>query len=247
MPEYEVGVDEAGRGPAIGPLVVCALSVPRKDRIFLSELGVDDSKRLSKKRREEVFGKIKHHSDLRGWGIGLDICEPNIIDDWRKSGTLNSLEVKMFANAIKDAAKPSNVCSIFLDACDINAERFGSNISSILGSTWEECQIESRHNMDSADVIVGGASIIAKVTRDLKMDKISKQVGLDIGSGYPSDPKTKKAIEILCSTSSEDPHKSLRWSWKNVRRSWAMQNTRPMPNRSSDFETSTQSTLRDWK
>ncbi len=243
--EYEVGVDEAGRGPAIGPLVVCAISLPRTDRDVLANLGVDDSKRLSKKRREEIYGRIKHYSESRGWGIGLDICEPIEIDDWMDSGTLNSLEVMMFAKAIKLASEPSDVCSLFVDACDINAERFGRRITSILGSTWERCKMKSKHKMDSSDVIVGAASIIAKVTRDKEMEKLSELIGFELGSGYPSDPITKSAIEILCA--STEPHPSLRWKWKNVQRSWTSQNGGPMPNRSSDSGTSSQSTLGDWK
>tara|TARA_Y100001960_G_scaffold329407_1_gene420648 strand:- start:3589 stop:4326 length:738 start_codon:yes stop_codon:yes gene_type:complete len=244
MPEYEVGVDEAGRGPAIGPLVVCALSVPKDDRELLSELGVDDSKRLSKKLRRSVFERVSHHSQLRGWGVGLEICDAKKIDEWMASGTLNSLEVKLFCDAIKVAANPSDLGSIIVDSCDVNSERFGKGILSTLGSGWEGCRIVSGHKMDSNDVVVGAASIIAKVTRDEEIEKLSKLAGLELGSGYPSDPVTKKAIDILCS--SGGPHESLRWGWANVQRSWIRHNSRPMPSRSADSHTHTQSTLEDW-
>ncbi len=244
VPEYEVGVDEAGRGPAIGPLVVCALSVPRSDRELLIDLGVDDSKRLSKKVRESIYREILSFSESRAWRVGLEICDPWKIDKWMTTGSLNSLEVELFADAIKISAEPSEVCSVFLDACDVDAGRFGRNVSSKLGKSWAHCLVKSEHQLDSADLIVGAASIIAKVTRDNEIAKLSRLMGMELGSGYPSDPVTKKAIDLLCS--SEGPHEALRWSWANVSRSWIKQNKRPMPDRFPDSGAPTQSALGDW-
>ncbi len=245
MPGGEVGADEAGRGPAIGPLVVCALTVPRSDRELLFDLGVDDSKRLSKKFRMSIYREILAYSESRGWGVGLEICEAWKIDKWMTTGTLNTLEVELFADAIKLSAEPSEVCSIFLDACDVDAGRFGRNVSSSLGNSWSHCLVKSEHQMDSEDLIVGAASIIAKVTRDNEIRKLSRLIGVELGSGYPSDPVTKDAIDLLCS--SEEPHEALRWSWANVNRSWISQNKRPMPDRFPDGGTPAQSTLGDWK
>ena len=70
-----VGVDEAGRGPALGPLVVCAIYMPKSDREILSEIGVKDSKKLSKKRIEDIYQEIISKSILRNWSIGIKICE----------------------------------------------------------------------------------------------------------------------------------------------------------------------------
>ena len=90
MGAYHIGVDEAGRGPAIGPLVVCALSIPKEDRVILTELGVYDSKKLSKKKREAIHSEIIASSKSRGWRIGLVHCDPKRIDLWMESRTLNS-------------------------------------------------------------------------------------------------------------------------------------------------------------
>ncbi|MBR79664.1 MAG: ribonuclease HII [Euryarchaeota archaeon] len=245
MPEDEVGADEAGRGPSIGPLVVCALSVPRSDRELLFDLGVDDSKSLSKKVRESIYREILSYSESRSWGVGLEICDAWKIDKWMSSGSLNSLEVELFAGAIKLSAEPSEVGSIFLDACDVNADRFGRNVMSRLGESWRHCVVKSEHQMDSADLIVGAASIVAKVTRDNEIGRLSRLMGVELGSGYPSDPVTKKAIDLLCS--SEEPHEALRWSWANVNRSWISKNKRPMPDRFPESGNTTQSTLGDWK
>ena len=80
MKGWQVGVDEAGRGPAIGPLVVCALSVPENDRRILREIGVGDSKTFSKKRRENIHREIIANVESRGWRVGLIYCNAEKID-----------------------------------------------------------------------------------------------------------------------------------------------------------------------
>ena len=62
-----IGVDEAGRGPVIGPLVVCAFA--HKNSQELLELGVADSKRLSKKKREELFEELGSGGSVGGWMV----------------------------------------------------------------------------------------------------------------------------------------------------------------------------------
>lgn len=243
--EIQIGVDEAGRGPAIGPLVVCALSVPQGDRGLLEEIGVDDSKKISKKKRGIVFRKISSLMESRGWGLGLVICRPFRIDNWMEMGTLNSLEVELFSEAISESARPSSSCRLILDACDVDAGRFGDNVLSSLGDSWKCCKMVSEHNMDSTDIVVGAASIIAKITRDREMEKISRNVGIDLGSGYPSDPKTISAIEILCN--SDKPHEALRWKWANVQKSWTKTNRNSIPKRKPKNEIDRQTSLGDWQ
>ncbi len=241
----DIGVDEAGRGPAIGPLVVCALSVPTEDRAKLEEIGVDDSKKIGKKKRERVFRKISDLRESRGWGLGIVVCRPARIDEWMERGTLNSLEVELFSEAIIRADQPSSSTRLVLDACDVDPIRFGANVLSALGSPWECCDVVSEHKMDSRDVVVGAASIVAKITRDREIEKLSEEIGIDLGSGYPSDQKTVLAIEILCR--SDEPHEALRWKWANVRNSWKKTNNKTMPRRKSENEINKQTYLGDWQ
>ena len=241
---HHVGVDEAGRGPAIGPLVVCALSIPMEDRVILAELGVDDSKNLTKLKREAIHSEIIAISESRGWKVGLIRCDPERIDVWMESGNLNSLEVWAFSEAIEEVTQTSLEYSIFLDACDVDAGRFGRNVSACLknkGSGWE---IVSKHRMDSDDLVTGAASIIAKVNRDWAMDELSEQLGIDLGSGYPSDQKSKFAIEELCRGGS--PPNCLRRKWKNVERAWMMHHRKPIPSRSIKPPSGVQSALDEW-
>ena len=193
-----IGVDEAGRGPVIGPLVVCAFASTSQSQ--LRELGVKDSKDLSKKKREELFAILKEMPH------NVVVCSPERIDI---SENLNNLEVELFAEAL--SIMPEG--EIMLDACDVNAERFAKNVSRL---SDKFCHAE--HKADENHPEVSAASIIAKVTRDRLIAEISNELGFDIGSGYPSDPKTKAAVIEL--VKGETPHDCLRCSWKTVENAW---------------------------
>jgi len=244
MVAWQVGVDEAGRGPAIGPLVVCALSLPLNDILILKKIGVDDSKKLSKMRRGEIHREIIANAASRDWGIGLVQCSAAKIDHWMETGTLNSLEVELFGDAILLAVGETPKCTIFLDACDVDAVRFGRNVSSQLGERGEGFRIISEHKMDSKEIVAGAASIVAKVNRDLAMEKLSRDLNIDLGSGYPSDPKTKQVIEELCEQ--KNLIDCLRRRWGNVDRTWKKFHHDSVPLRYSNEKQSYQSALDGW-
>ena len=224
-----IGVDEAGRGPAIGPLVVCALSIPEEDIKILKDLGADDSKKMAKSKRETIHSKIVEISNSKGWEIGLVHCDARSIDLWMDSGTLNTLEVQAFADAISEVVSDLLEYNLFLDACDVDAARFGRNVSSKLGLKGSGCRVFSNHGMDSTDVVTGAASIIAKVNRDRAIEILSEEMGIELGSGYPSDPKTIAAIGELCKE--EIPNDCLRRKWKTVEREWMNHHRKPIPSR----------------
>ena len=190
----KIGVDEAGRGPVIGPLVVCAFA--SESNSYLQNLGVKDSKFLSKKKRNDLYDiliKMTHR---------VVICHPERIDN---SDNLNKLEVELFSEAL--AEMPDG--EVMLDACDVNVERFAQNVSRLVN---RDCNAE--HKADENHPEVSAASIIAKVTRDRIIEDIKEELGMDIGSGYPSDPKTKSTVLEL--VKGDLPHDCLRWSWKTV-------------------------------
>ena len=240
-----IGVDEAGRGPAIGPLVVSALNIPERDRSILRDLGVDDSKNLSKRNRERLYKQILSYSESLNWSVGLVHCDAKRIDEWMDDGSLNSLEVLLFSEAIEDAAEPGASLEIFLDACDVDAERFGRRVSRTLGDSWHGCKIYSKHKMDTRDEVVAAASIIAKVSRDSVMEDLSRELNIDLGSGYPSDPKTKEALEILCEDEVLD--NCIRRNWANVNRTWRRIHNRPIQTRANERNGVFQSALDEWE
>lgn len=175
------GIDEAGRGPVIGPLVVAG--VVFEDESVLIENNVRDSKQISPRIRNQL-AKIIRDNALNYEIIKISAAD---IDDLRKTITINEIEVNVFSKII-DKLKP-DIC--YVDAVDVNDIRFGKNILSRLKN---EIKIISKHKADSIYPIVGAASILAKTVRDEEIIKISKilekKIKLSIGSGYPSDPIT---------------------------------------------------------
>ncbi len=209
-----LGVDEAGRGPVIGPLVVAALAIPQSEIGKLSEMGVDDSKMLSSSKRLEIRNKIVEE---KTWKHCIICFSAEQIDRAMEHETLNDIEVQLFAKSIEGIGV-ENVSKLILDACDVNEARFGRNVTSKLRTFPENSELISEHKADSKHLIVGGASILAKVHRDLEIEQIADECGIEIGSGYPSDPKTRGAVPLLLT---EDfPHEHLRWSWSTVKKAW---------------------------
>jgi ribonuclease HII len=166
------GVDEAGRGPVMGPLVVAGVLVSEESD--LAGLGVKDSKLLAPSQREALVPEI--HRVGRVETVSVPAAD---VDATRTEMTLNVLEVKLFATVLERLA-PSRA---YVDAADVEAERFARDIASQLEAPPE---IVSQHQADAKYPVVSAASIIAKVERDAAVRRIEDDIGRPIGSGYPS-------------------------------------------------------------
>ena len=194
------GVDEAGRGSMLGPLVVAGITISRTKINLLKKLGVRDSKKLSHAAREHLYKKIIEVVDA----YYVVRIPPGIIDKSVSTHSLNHLEAKYMAKVISKLS-PSTA---FVDSCDVNSKRFGKEISKLTTNT----KIRSYHHADSKFITVSAASILAKVSRDRAIARLAKKY--DIGSGYPSDPKTK--IFVKKSIRKNQDLTFLRKSWKPV-------------------------------
>ena len=177
------GLDEAGRGCLLGPLVVAGVSVTQAGARKLKEIGVRDSKKLSPSQREALYPEIlKVASRVRWLGIS-----PGEIDEVVNRGIrlrrLNYLEAVYFARVI-DALDAHRVT---VDASDIIPRRFRNDIVANLG---RPCRVSAFHKADRNFPVVSAASIIAKVERDRAVARLREENG-DFGSGYPSDPLTR--------------------------------------------------------
>jgi ribonuclease HII len=241
---YQIGIDEAGRGPAIGPLVVCALGIPNSDTKFLASIGAVDSKQITRKKREEISERIYLEAENRNWKIGIIVCKASRIDIERNKMNLNKLEIELFKEAVYETGIKEKNGIVKADACDVNEQRFKERIRYALGAKWKDWEIHARHKMDSEEIIVGAASILAKVRRDKEIEKISDLLNLDVGSGYPSDPKTKEAVKKL--VNSKTPNQYLRWSWATVKNAWNSTHDLPIPIREEFGRTRIQSSLNEW-
>ena len=196
------GVDDAGRGSVLGPLVIAGVSVERTKIKLLSKIGVKDSKQLSAQMREILYKKIIDIVD----NYYIARIAPKIIDESVYKNQLNHLEAKYMAKVISKLRPDSS----YVDSCDVNPARFGREISKLANSG----RIYSRHHADSIFVVVSAASIVAKVNRDRAIEKLRKKHNL--GSGYPSDPKTMQFIKNWISTYHKTPE-FVRKSWKPVK------------------------------
>jgi ribonuclease HII len=186
----------------IGPLVVAGVSIKQSKLKILSQLGVRDSKKLTPKARENLYKKITSLAD----DYVVSKVAPKQVDLFVAKHQLNHLEASHMAKIIKKL-RPS---VSYVDACDVNAARFGEKIMTLANTG----KIKSYHHADSTFVIVSAASIIAKITRDRAIAKLDAKYGL--GSGYPSDPKTVGFVRHWFSKHGQVPD-FVRKSWSPVK------------------------------
>ena len=197
------GVDEAGRGSVMGPLVVGVVYV-ESDKA-LKAIGVKDSKKLTPKTREKMYDQIIAAADH--WCTVVASSED--IDQQRKSISLNEIELNMFAEGVSKW----DTVQILADCPDVNETAFTDRLYAKVG---KDVEIIAKHKADDTYPIVSAASIVAKVTRDRMMESIREEFGADVGSGYPSDTKTMDFIRKWIKENGKAPP-NVRTSWEPVR------------------------------
>ncbi|MGA2934251.1 MAG: ribonuclease HII [Methanomicrobiales archaeon] len=191
------GVDEAGKGAVLGPLVVAAVACGSDEEA--RAIGARDSKTLSPKRREEVYTEI-----IARFSVATRILTPGEIDA-RPRASLNTCIARAHAAVVSDL----NPDMAILDACDVDARRYGRTVSGFLA---KKCRLLSVHEADGKYPVVGAASIVAKVLRDRAIADLAQQYG-EIGSGYPSDPVTIVYLkEYLRARKTPPPFARMSWA-----------------------------------
>lgn len=220
------GIDEAGRGPVLGPLVVAGVASAEEEPFL--DLGLRDSKQLTPRAREKLAAEIRNRADR----IEVTVASAEEIDMWRMTMNLNEIEVRMFTMV----ARGLGCNALIVDACDTDARRFGLNISSGLKNN---CKVFSAHRADEDNPIVSAASIIAKVERDRQMALISRRMeqryGLPCGSGYGSDPITQHFLDTVVRETRGLPEE-CRVSWKTSSQVLLAHGIRPHDQSLSDFD-----------
>ena len=202
------GVDDAGRGCVIGPLVVAGVLVEEGKVEDLRRLGVRDSKRLLPRKRETLVKEIERRADCTYFEIPPWAID-HVVERNRRLRKLNYLEAMVMAKVIRDL-QPDKV---YVDASDVFPERFSQQISRVLrgGAT-----VISEHQADNKYAVVSAASIIAKVRRDRIVAELRKVHG-NFGSGYCSDRKTVAFLEDWFNGTDLCPS-FIRSSWATVKR-----------------------------
>ncbi len=199
------GVDEAGRGCVIGPLVIAGVVITEENLHVLIQLGVKDSKLLSPKKREALFTEIAGLAEKRHVVKLLPSEIDRAVESKRKLHKLNRLEAQTMAQII-NALKPDEA---FVDAADVVEERFKHHIQEGL---TVKAKVTSRHKADKIYPVVSAASIVAKVERDREIAALRVAYG-DFGSGYLTDQKTMLFLKRWLQTHDEYPS-CVRKSWK---------------------------------
>jgi ribonuclease HII len=193
------GIDEAGRGPIIGPMVICGVALDEHKVNYLRDLQVKDSKLLTPAKRERIFRELTtvgtHYiiivspAEIDAAVMGVDGLN------------LNWLEAKKSVE-ILEKLQPQRA---YVDCPSPNLPAYTNFMLKYLTFPMD---LLCEHKADAKYEIVSAASIIAKVTRDRLIEEIKKKHGVDFGSGYIADPKTAAFVK-------EHPE------FPEIRKSWA--------------------------
>lgn len=195
----QCGIDEAGRGPVIGPMIIAMVCA---DDRRLERLGVRDSKTLSPATRERLYDKIMEASEK----VAIESVSPAEINAAMKTTTLNEIEYQHYLKLIVKTTG-----NVYLDCFDVLTGRAEERFLVETGR-----KVKCEHKADQKYPAVSAASIIAKVTRDREIEKLKEKYG-ETGSGYPSDPLT---ISFLRKALAEkvDISDIVRTAWSTYRR-----------------------------
>jgi len=200
------GIDEAGRGAVIGPMVIAGVLVDQSRVGELVEAGVRDSKELTPGVRAELSKLIREIAER----VELIVIEVRLVDEsTRRSGArgINELEARMIAELI-DKLKPD---AAYVDLPSTKYHDFRALIEQYTG---HKCFLILEHKADQKYPVVSAASIIAKHERDMLIEKLKAELG-DFGSGYPSDPKTRNfLLQALIRGNIQREH--IRLTWKTL-------------------------------
>lgn len=203
------GVDDAGRGSLIGPLVIAGVVMKEEDLPKLVQMGAKDSKLLSPARRGtlalEIKRMVQQYSVIKLSPQEID----KVVETGKKLHRLNRLEAQTMAKII-ETLKPDVA---YVDASDVLEERFKQHILECLPF---KVTVISEHKADRTYPVVSAASIIAKVERDAAIEELKQKYG-DLGCGYPTDPKTIDFIRRYLQKHGEYPD-FVRKSWKPAKK-----------------------------
>jgi len=178
------GVDEAGRGPVLGPMVMAIVIATKEQEEKFIGLGVKDSKELKVSKRLELFDKIKDISEESA----VAIIEPDDLNKLMPRHSLNEIEAMYIADLLNSLKSRPDL--LFVDSPDSIESNFSKRI---IKYCEKKIDIRSEHYADTNYPVVSAASILAKVTRDREIDRLKEEFG-ELGSGYSHDEVTRKFL-----------------------------------------------------
>lgn len=204
-----VGIDEAGRGCVIGPLVVACVAADEADRRWFWANNIRDSKIVPEPQRDRLAELIKE----RCW-FQLKVVHPPDIDRAvrDRSRTLNGLELELMSELLREFQDEYDECEAvaLVDAPSVSAQRYLEKLYAASG--WPDmATLKAKHEADRRDRTVAAASIIAKSERERLIARLKKELGTDFGCGYAHDEVTRG---FVARCPKDAPY--VRWTWKTA-------------------------------
>jgi len=188
-----LGIDDAGRGPLIGPMILAGVLIKKENEDFLKKRGVNDSKKLTDNKRFELKEVIEGIVE----SFKVVKTEAEDIDSSINSGVnLNTLEAIKCADIINSLNTGKEKIKVIVDCPSVNTSAWKKTLMSYIKNN-ENLDISCEHKADANHISVSAASILAKCAREEEVAKLKKEFSEygDIGSGYPSDPYTKEFLK----------------------------------------------------
>ncbi len=209
----KLGIDDAGRGPVIGPMVLAGCLIDEKTEREFKKLGIKDSKQLTQKRREFLAEKIKAKAET----FEIIIIPPLEIDGNGESRIkLNELEAIATAKIINRINKGYKKIKVIVDCPSTSIIKWQDFLKTKI-KNLSNLEIFCEHKADKNHISVSAASVLAKCVREKEMAKIKKIYGDEIGSGYTSDLLTQKFIEKFAEKHKDKGIFRKTWiTWKNA-------------------------------
>lgn len=203
-----LGIDDAGRGPVIGPMILAGVITQKKDLKKIEELGAKDSKLLLPKKRNQIKEVL-----IKEFKTHLEITSPEEIDNSTNLNYLEAIKAAMIINKLTE--NEIEKVEAIIDCPSVNIESWCSDVKNLLKNP-EKIILKCEHKADLNHLIVSAASIIAKEKREEEIKNLKDQLKIDFGSGYPSDPTTKEFIRKF--HDKEEYSKIIRHSWNTVKK-----------------------------
>jgi len=208
---FKIGIDDAGRGPAIGPMILAGvLTESEEQEKTLKELEVKDSKLLLPAKRKKISDNVKQkfkHFIVK--------TTPKEIDDCTNLNTLEAIKAGIIINYLLKETKTKEKIEITVDCPSVNIPAWTKTLLGFIEEK-DRVSLSCEHKADFNHPIVSAASIIAKEAREDEVKKIKSDYKIDFGSGYPSDPTTIKFLEQ--NVKNPEYKDIIRFSWGTIRR-----------------------------
>ncbi len=190
---FLLGIDDAGRGPLIGPMILAGVLIEPAQESFLKKERIRDSKIVAHVERVRLEKIIKGISSA--WDV--QVTYPEDIDFSLKNGvnlnTLEAIKAAAVINSINQGKFRKEKIKVVIDCPSVNIAAWGKTLMEYVEYS-ENLKVVCEHKADANHVVVSAASILAKVVREEEVAKIKKMYG-EIGSGYPSDPVTQQFLK----------------------------------------------------